>query len=269
MTRGIRAFALAVTAIASTVAVPAAHAAPSPYVVYEVVHVKPGGPAKVMVWVTQQATTGTGVSAIMLLRPDRESGGYHVSTMGIATSSASGGGVRTYGWPAPVPPCTGCTPATLSGSFGMGTPFQPGPKDRILAAGPRGKVTVKVENPYWRVRETTAVGIRTVMADHSAATGVDAQGWAAEVFTSATAPGGRYGSASFGEVPCEDAGAGTATLRADGDSGSNHSVTCGPLFGNIAFGETLDGRAWSLTGNVVGDTTSALRLLVFDFPKPR
>jgi hypothetical protein len=267
MPRGTLAAALALgTTVVTGVAIPAAPAAPSPYVVYEVVHAKAGGPAKITVWIAEKPGEGTYANSVMLLRPDPKSGAYHISAMSVGVTEVSGDGVRTYGWPAAVPPCTACAAPSTEKIDAMGAAFEPAPRDRLLVAVARGRATVTVDSRYWRVRETT-VGFRVVLADHAASTGVVANGTRAEYFTAAGAPAGPYGSTAFGQVPCDVAGAGTATLVAQGDSGGSRTLLCTPGRQVGAFADTQRGRVWSLTGNVVGNSSTALRLLVFDYPK--
>lgn len=264
MTRGILAIALAVS---TALVAPAAPAPASPYVVYEVVRVRAGGHPTFAVDVTAAVANDTGVITMMMLRPGKK-GGYDVLGLAVDELDADEG-VRTYGWPAGVPTCVNGCGATKTWHPTLSVGFQPRAGDRVLVAGPRGQTTVTVSNPNWRARETPAVGFRTVMADHATATAVEADGYVVEHFTSASAPGGPYGSVAMAQLPCRLAGAGSATFANDAD-GPGWSMPCAPVvFGDLAFAETHAGRRWTLDGSVFGVTAGRLRLLVFDFPKPR
>lgn len=264
----IRGTLLAVLALLATAtpATPAPSAPASPYVVYELVRVKPGGPAYVQVKMETTARQGRGVFAAVHLAPD-DTGGYRYERTAIATLSGDTRW-RTYGWPSAPPACPAapvCGDSTDAISIRLTWLLRVGDRDRILVGGMRGVLKISGYPRQWQVRQTT-LGMRTVYAEVSDATGIGTFGYYAEHFRSAKAPGGKLGSMAFAEAPCDPAGAGSATF-ASADGATRRTWTCGPALRARGFGQTRKAGDWSLSGDVVGLHTDPLRLLVLDYPK--
>lgn len=257
----------AVLLASATLAVPAAPAASPQHTAYEVVLHRFHGAQKAEVTVT--GSTDGGPSALVFMELERSKRGHDVRSMGISLSRGGSDGYQAYGWPVAAPPCpSSCKPAYTPRSTGFGVQVTPTIGTRYIIAGVRAKLRVTVsDKAHWQVRPIN-LGVRTVLGKDAAATGLSWQGSAVEHFTKASAPGGRYGSAVFGQVPCYTFGAGSATLKADnGDEG--WGINCeGVLPWDSDFASTNAGRRWTLEGTVVGDYVFPYRLIVIDFPKP-
>ena len=259
MLRGIVA-ALALTAALA----PATDAAASPYEVFEVVRVRPGGPA--VVHLTGRSRTKGSFVAHGILRLRRGDDGWAASQAVLSMISGLGE-YRAYGWPVAAPGCPALC-STWSGETGLTTVVRVTPRadERYLLAGPRGAFTATVDSAHWAVRKPHGSGFRVLHATQADATGLQWQGQTAEHFRSATAPGGRYGSVAFAEPPCDD-GVGSAALTLD--DAPKDEVTCLPRLGGWGFGDANEGGRWRLAGHAVGSYFSTARLVVFDYPAPR
>jgi hypothetical protein len=261
MNRGILAIAFAV--LAATTAAPAPAKA-APYVVWEIVRVRPGGPAEIPIMLDSKGDT---IYVLAEIAPG-EDGGYQAERVRLVQQGSSSAlQVRTYGFPAPVPTCPQPSLCDGSaGSFGLRslTTFRAAAGRRILVAGDPLRFKVTVHSERWALRRTT-LGFRTVTGDQSDAAGAELA-VNVEVFRSAQAAGGPHGSLAFGQVPCASRGTGTWTLRpAGGAPGARH--VCAPVFSPSAFAETGEAGPWTLEGPVAGEWTFPYRLAVLDYPR--
>jgi len=100
-------------------------------------------------------------------------------------------------------------------------------------------------------------------------------GRSVEHFTAAAASGGRYGSAVYASVPCDQRGIGSAILSGrgamePGDLMPPEELRCSPttVAGGYNYAYTSLQTTWTLKGDVVGGGSDIDRLFVFDFPKP-
>lgn len=261
MNRGIP---LAVLVAASAVLVPAAPAAPSPSVVYELVRTSPRAATTVSV-VMEVAQRGVpNVVMAATIEPVRH-GGYTWTNVSIAQLGDEDTRWRTYGTPATVP----CPAAPLCASSGVQGPNTEevtfrgvATGTRLLVAGRRGAVNFSTPTRHWKLR-AMPLGFRVVTAEQSDATGVFVAGGEVEHFRSAQAASGRWGSIAWGHVPC-DPGAGTYTLSLDG--ATQESGPCAVESATWPAETQLPGT-WTFAGPVVGYSSSSVRLVVLDFPK--
>lgn len=255
--------ALAALLAAATGMAPAT-AKQSPYVSYEIVRVKPGGPATFDVELMSRTDGPAGLHAFVHLAPKGAS--YTVAEMGVDQYTGGTGRFAAYGWPV-APPCPAACEGTKS-AFGWGSRFDvtPGRGDRLLAAGIRGQLKVTVSSSHWLVRETVP-RLRVLRAESADATGIEWLAAGVEHFRSATLPGGAYGSAAFGYLPCGTVGVGAAFLENDAKE-SFGPVAC--TFNRLPhgqFGWSQRARSWTFAGQAVGDYLFPYRLVVVDYPK--
>jgi hypothetical protein len=202
-----------------------------------------------------------------------ENGGGFSTYVGFV----QGPDTTTYGHPAAalgprcLPTCT--YPASFDGSRRF--TVKPVATSRYYVVSAHAKVTVTAETKGWKVKDVASPGFRRVLGKQSDATGVSGPMGQYERFTSASAPGGRYGSAAFFAVPCDFEGYGTARIVARGANTSNYGY--GPprdlrCFHNsldfVEFAHTPYETTWRLEGDVIGIGTFDTRIVVFDFPKP-
>lgn len=231
--RGVLAAALLVAA--AGVAVPA-QAATSPYVFYEAVRIKPGGATHIPIVVKFD---GAGLYGTLDLAP------------------SDGGGYTQHGWG-----------VGLLGSGKSSTlwTFDVAAGHRYVLFGPRGHTHPIPLGRFWKVRATTGMALRTVTPHQADTEYHDVAGVSVQVFHSATAPGGPYGSLAFGSVPCAN-GAGRWTFGSNTEPDNSPDLCLG---GTWAWRETYAGRTWTVAGPVVGQESGdflGYRLLVIDYPK--
>lgn len=147
------------------------------------------------------------------------------------------------------------------GSFGTSMTVDLSGGRRFLVGGPRGALRFHVNERYWGVRKTT-LGMRAVPSDPKAYR--DVAGNRVEEFSSASAPGGPYGSLVVASVPCED-GAGAWTLSTDTEPAVLPEVCV--TTSDVVMTDTQTGRVWKLNGPVWGNAWWPYRLLVLDYPR--
>jgi hypothetical protein len=144
---------------------------------------------------------------------------------------------------------------------------------RYYIISTNASVRIDLDTKGWRVKDVPNPGFRRVFTSHTQATGLRTASVAVEHFTSASAPGGRYGSSAFAYVPCDRGGTGTARITARGATTGNgippETLRCGP-FGayDYEYAYTPYQTTWRVDGDVVGSGDGLARLAVFDFPKP-
>jgi hypothetical protein len=199
------------------------------------------------------------------------------------TMVAQGGSAApiVYGAPySPLPPCPdgpACSypdAGLLGGSGAIVQNVRPQATSRYYVISAYDTTTVEVP-AGWRVKDVHDVGVRRVLADHSAGSVGVGAGQHVEHFTGAVAAGGRYGSAVFASVPCDGGGVGSARLMGHGALDVSGLTEPGPLScsatargGAFAWAYTPLQTTWRLDGDVTGIGEALTRLLVFDFPKP-
>lgn len=133
---------------------------------------------------------------------------------------------------------------------------------------------IELRSSGWRIREIHTAGFRRMMKEDAQATGVDVVRGEIEHFTSASAPGGRYGSNALAGIPCDSGGYGEATLTGGrnlrSDDGKPARLRCDPpdYIENTAAAEARGPTTWRLDGDVWGIDSYNARLIVFDYPKP-
>lgn len=257
---------------ATFVAPTAAPAAEPPMVVYEITRARPGGSSVVPLLLLAESDGEPGLVSFLQLAP-RKGGGWTRARFMVGMYNPTDTRTTVYGGPVTTPPLTCPVASDVCGQKGdpsldfFWNEFRTAPGNRYFVAVPAGKGMVYAPKE-WRVRRA-AVTARVVTGPGGAAAagGVDSGGRWVESFVSASAPGGRYGSGVFAMAPCDgDNSVGTASLKSDGsDRAVEISCEAGGYYG--AFSGTLDGKTWTLTGPVVGETSYPNRLLVFDYPK--
>ena len=138
-----------------------------------------------------------------------------------------------------------------------------------------GPASVTFRSSGWLLRRVP-LSYRYVTDMAADADGVFTGDGGYELFRSAVAPGGAFGSIAIGNPPCSTStagiglspprGLGTATLR-----GGNHpsSLTCPTNLGIPFLTDYVGSRThWSLTGPVIGDSSLAhVPLFVLDLPR--
>lgn len=254
---------VAALGLVATVLAPAVSAAPSPYVVHEVVRARPGGPGSFEVKIS--GTTPGRPTAVSFLHLKAVPGGWDPLEYSVVPFGGDGARITTYGTDADPPACPAEAVCATDEpeTFTYRRMVFPLAGHRYFVAGPRGGLTVTLGTPYWRLRPAT-LGFRTVAAGDAA--GAATRGQHAERFRSASAPGGRHGSVAYALPPCQP-GAGSATLDA-GDGAPATAIDCAALIGDYKrTAATQRARTWTLKGDVVGKEASPFRLIVFDFPK--
>jgi hypothetical protein len=125
-------------------------------------------------------------------------------------------------------------------------------------------------SPGWRMRPIST-GFRIVRADTSyRTTGVHYGSQAVEVYRGASAPGGRYGSIAFAVIPCNPLmGVGSASLAGGEPLYPDTGVmTCSSPPRPMTSADATGPTTWRVDGEVIGETPSNNRLVVFDYPKP-
>ena len=168
------------------------------------------------------------------------------------------------------PTCDTAFPITDARAFTV----KPLPTSRYYVVSSHTDLRVELDSTQWRVKDVPSPGVRRVFGHTAKATGARVWGTTAEHFTAASAPGGRYGSAVFANVPCERTGQGNARLTGrgaitDGDGDPPQALRCGLTSQySYEFAYTPYPTTWRLEGDVVGIGVAVTRLLVFDFPKP-
>jgi hypothetical protein len=227
MLRGILVSALLV---AAAPAVPV-HAAPSPYVFYEAVRLRPGGASQVPFRVL---FTGAGLHTEMELEP-ADDGGYQRVSLSFGNHGSGGNTLWLV---------------------------HPKAGHRYVYGGTRGSFSI-VRLSYWFTFRPVAMDLRTVTPKQSDEDAYDVAGTHPIVFRSATAKGGAYGSAAIAWVPC-GLGAGRWTFGTDAEPGSAQLCTNST---SSVLRETYRGRRWTMAGTVVGTSSAPYRLLVVDYPK--
>lgn len=194
-----------------------------------------------------------------------------------AIASGDGGGspsvfgpVESPPLPCPSPP--GCRyPVELTESFGM--PLTPEPTSRYYVVSTHLTTNVQVSSKSWRVQRVAYPGVRRLTSENTDAMGVK-PGYVegVERFRSASAPGGRYGSAVLATVPCDLAGVGSAKLSGRGAQFHFSSRATCPLERPSASwyqtAETVYPTTWRLEGDVTGVARYQTRMFVFDYPRP-
>ena len=266
MKRGVL---LTVLAVAATLPVRVAPAAEQQFAVYEITRARAGGPSTVPVFVYVDSDGSARTLSLLQLAP-RKGGGWNAAGIRVLQFNSSDSEFAVYGpeaGPLPVP----CPPDdSFCGKKGAESFYAWVPSFRAVA-GNRYFVAVPTKDAWvfttthWRARKVS-LGARQVTAENTSSFGVVADEHKREVFQSATLGGGAYGSAVYGQVPCEIGDhAGSATLKSDG-SDAAVDITCAPD-DDFGFSQTHDGRTWTLNGPVVGEYEWPLRMFVFDYPK--
>ncbi len=263
MNRGVRLLtAVLALFLAAPVAPGAAETTTGAYATYEIVRVKRGGPALLGIDVSVSHGNRVAVGALALLR----SRGRNQIVGGFAgelwTNRAS---LYAAGNEVPVE----CAPGTPCLNVDIGVSFRLTASTRsglsFVVAGPADSLRVKLSNKYWKARKIT--GGSRVVAGEDTALGATAQDERAEVFRSATAPGGKYGSLVVAQLPCGDREAyGSATFTGDG---GEVELNCGTARDSNWMTYTHNATTWNLDGTVVsaGAEMSPTRLFVIDVPK--
>lgn len=257
-TRATAAALLAAAVVAGAIVAPGS-ASPSPFVVYELRHVRGGG-GEVQVRIEGRPAGGPGLYVYAVLRPT--SAGYDARSFGVVQYADPGTETRTYGWPVAAEPCAAAPPCTRPAVPGTNTSlrtFRPARGDRIFVVGIRGQIVVTPLTRGWALRPAS-LGFRVVTADRADTTGAYVAGAHVEHFRAATAPGGEHGSIAFADVPCQ---AGAAVFTSD--AGDSRTFDCG---GGLGMGaeETLRGRRWTVEGHTFGSHGLPFRLVVLDYP---
>lgn len=265
MTRGILAL---LTVAASLVTAQPAPAASPPLAVYEISRFGRGGPAEVPMYVQTYSDGTPGVLSFVQLAPVK-GGGWTTKRFLVGMYNASETRLAAYGAGTTTRlPCPAST--DVCGQAGKATDsvwlikFRPATGHRyLLAVAPDSRVYLPAP---WSATQS-ALSARVVYSTDADAAGAVTADGTYEAFHSATAPGGRYGSGAFAMLPCEgEPSVGTATLESDGSEPAA-PVSCAPGGYYGAFSKTADGRTWTVTGPVAGQTAFPVRLLVVDFPK--
>lgn len=188
---------------------------------------------------------------------------------------ADGGGFvypTVYGLPTgTTPPCPDPPGCRYPVGFDASARFTvtPAATSRYYVVSTHDDTRVELDTKGWRVKDVPNPGIRRVFPEAAKATGIRLAGVTVEHFTSAAAPGGRYGSAVFASVPCGRGGVGSARLTARGIA-EPRLLQCGlrTYGGSFWFTYSPVQTTWRLDGDVHGLGAFTSRLLVFDFPKP-
>lgn len=124
--------------------------------------------------------------------------------------------------------------------------------ERVLVAGARGHIGVRVRNDRrWGVG-TTSLAYRVVREPAATLT---------DHFESAKVAGGRYGSLLIGRAPC---GLGTWSLHLEGEAGSTR--VCG-LDSEEDLVQTTRSAAWVLEGAILAPATGNHRFLLLEMPR--
>lgn len=168
------------------------------------------------------------------------------------------------------PGCGAAVPFDGSQSFVA----KPVSTSRFYFVSAHADVRIEFDSKHWRIKDVPNPGVRRVFGHRAKATGSRTMATAVEHFTSASAPGGRYGSAVHAYVPCERSGSGEARILgrgavADGDHTPLQRLRCGLTESYpYEYGYSRLQTEWRLEGDVVGVGSGLARLVVFDFPKP-
>lgn len=133
-----------------------------------------------------------------------------------------------------------------------------------------GQIAHRFEGTGWTLR-TARYPFRFVDGQDAEAVGVAHTAlYGAEMFKSASARGGRFGSIAVGTPPCSTTeiglprGVGEAVLTGGVQP---ETIRC-PSFAHIATSWARKGTTWQFSGRVVGDTALVhTRLFVLDLPK--
>jgi hypothetical protein len=212
----------------------------------------------------------------------RDGGGWAQGGDLAAVGTSSGTGPYVYGVagaPGACPAGPGCS---VPGSGMLGdssvrfSGLRPRATSRYYVVSAYDDVRVEAGTPGWRVRDVRGAQARRVLADRSAgSTGAGVLGGHAEHFTSATAPGGRYGSVVFAALPCESGGVGAAVLTGRGALAPGAGMPpvqprCSPTTyaGGFTWAYSRRPTEWLLSGDVKGVGSGLTRLFVFDLPRP-
>jgi hypothetical protein len=258
--------------VAATLPVHPAPAAEPALTVYEITRARSGGPRDVPVYVLLSTRKDQPeYLAFHQLKP-RSGGGWTNVSIRIVMVDSGNTEFAVYGagegnLPVQCPPadealCGKPGDSRLHVSTGM---FRPASGNRYFVVVPTDRATIYLPS-QWRARRSS-VAARVVTGPYASSAGTVAYGARREVFDSATAPGGKYGSSAFAIAPCETGpSAGSAALTTDGTGDPTGEITCEP--GNDwSFFTTYTGRKWTLTGPVIGETAWPIRLFVVDHPK--
>ena len=182
-------------------------------------------------------------------------------------AESDGLGPVVYGTPiGTTPACPVCTTPVAMPLPDHGT-FKSDPSSIFYVISENMDMVVTTKTPGWRVKEAPAPTVHRVFGEDATATGVRTWVGAVEHFTYASVTSGKYGSAVFASLPCQNGGVGSALL------------TGGPSVRNLQCGLTTYGGAdwdtgieqpttWRLKGDATGSGIWQDRLLVFDFPNP-
>lgn len=280
----LRGLALVAAVLLLGAGTPAATAAPSedggPYRVQMIYRV---GKSLAPFDITLQVRNATHAYTFWTVLPvERNRAGWRQSN--TFSTVAEGGGISPVVYAAPgssVPSCPEAPTCSYPDAGVLGADGQlirnvtPRATSRYYVISAYADVTIDVSSKAWRVKDVANSGARRALADHSPGSTGAGLSYYAERFTEATAPGGRYGSAVFAALPCEEGGNGEARLTARGaldpagDMEPRHP-TCAPTAkaGGFTWAYTQQHATWRLAGDVTGVGVGLTRLFVFDFPKP-
>lgn len=179
-----------------------------------------------------------------------------------------------YGLPTKPPGCPdtpGCRyPVPIDGSIRFTVKPTPTSRLYLVSTSAHTNLRVELDTKGWKVKDIPNPGVRRIFAQDAQSTGGGLASSHVEHFTSASAPGGRYGSEVFATVPCDYGGTGSAWLTARGLDEPRH-LRCGRPFtvDNYDYAYSPVQTVWQLKGDVTGIGSSGYdRLFVFDFPKP-
>lgn len=205
---------------------------------------------------------------------------WRVYTAGPLASSRGFMSPTVYGAPgASVPSCPDLPAQAcdfpIATDASMSWELQPQATSRIyVVSAYMDGMKIDLDTNGWRVKEVKGLNARRVVAKDADAAGANVWGESVEHFTSASAPGGRYGSVVYASLPCGETGQGEARVDARGalDIGGDmkpQPLRCGlrTTGGSWAFFYTPESATWRMAGDVTGVGYDTTRLLVFDFPK--
>lgn len=281
MRRHLLAAVAAATLLAGAYLPHSAAAPPADGGPYRVQLISRAGKALAPFHITVNASTDNGLGMWRILEIERAGRSWRQREAGVGgfTTGAATVYPSVYGLPGStaIPTCPdmpGCThPVPFDGSRGFTA--KPTATSRYYVISAYYTVNVVLDTKAWRLQDIPSPGARRVFGPGATTTGGGTLGRFVERFTSASATGGRYGSAVFAAVPCDEGGQGSARLTGRGAIDSTGGMEPPPLRcsptthgGGLGFAYTPVQATWRLDGDVTGATGILDRLFVFDFPKP-
>ncbi len=266
MTGRARRLLLAVTVLAAGLAAPAAPGAASVtaggFTAYEVVRVRKGGPSSLTIAAYGSRDDGVVLSVVAL----RKRGGRRTVVDAYVNQYWRGDKTEVHaGGHEITPECTPawpCRGSTVSRTFAVRV--SAATTMSYVVAGPADSLRLWLSSPYWQARPVR--GIVRAVSGEDAAAGAENADTEAEVFTGASATGGRYGSLAYARIPCgKEHKAGSATFTGGGRTAE---MWCDDPDRVVLWGVATGATEWSVDGVVVSaGSTPPLRLFVVDVPK--